>query len=125
MSGDERIEVLYNGLCPVCRAGACDIEKRAALSKARVTLTNVAEHPDALARAGVTLEAVRLKMHAIDGAGRVLAGMPAVAAIWAALPPRPWVGRVLQHAPWRWFGAAAYHISAHVLYRWNRLCGRW
>ena len=76
-------------------------------------------------RAGVTLEAVRLKMHAIDADGRIYRGMPATALAWAALPPRPWVGRLMQRAPWRWIGGALYHVSAHVLYAWNRLNRRW
>ena len=30
------VEILYNGVCPVCRAGACDLERRAAAAKAGV-----------------------------------------------------------------------------------------
>lgn len=119
------IEVLYNGRCPVCKAGACDIEKRAAVTRAGVVLTDVAAHPEALERAGVTLEAVRLKMHAIAPDARVLVGMPAVALAWAAIPPDPWFGRLMQCAPFRWIGAGLYHVTAHMLYAWNRLCRRW
>jgi predicted DCC family thiol-disulfide oxidoreductase YuxK len=122
---DAPLEVLYNGRCPVCRAGACDIEKRAALSRANVVLTDVAVDPDALSRAGVTLEAVRLKMHAIAPDGRVLAGMPAVALTWATTPPYQWLGRLMQAAPFRWLGAVGYHVSAYVLYAWNKICRRW
>jgi predicted DCC family thiol-disulfide oxidoreductase YuxK len=119
------VEVLYNGVCPVCRAGACDLERRAAATKAGVIFTDVAQHSEALARAGVTLDAVRLKMHAIAPDGRVIAGMPAVAIAWAATPPFRPLGRLMQIAPFSWLGAGAYHITAHALWAWNRACGRW
>jgi predicted DCC family thiol-disulfide oxidoreductase YuxK len=122
---DRPLEVLYNGVCPVCRAGACDLERRAAAARAGVIFTDVAINPDALARAGLTLDDVRLKLHAITPAGRVLRGMPAVAAAWRATPPFRPLGRASQMAPFSWAAAALYHVTAHVLWRWNRLCGRW
>lgn len=79
-----QVEVLYNGVCPVCREGACDLERRAAAAKAGVVFTDVSQNGDALKRAGLSLDQVRFKLHAIDANGRVLAGMPAVALAWAA-----------------------------------------
>lgn len=119
------IEVLYNGVCPVCRAGACDLERRAQAARAGVIFTDVAQKPEALARAGVALEDVRLKMHAITPDGVVLGGMPAVALVWSATPPFRRLGRLTQAAPFSWIGAGLYHLTAHVLYAWNRACGRW
>lgn len=119
------IEVLYNGVCPVCRAGACDLERRAAAARAGVIFTDVAMHPEALTRAGVTLDDVRLKLHALLPDGRVLRGMPAVAVAWAATPPYRWLGRLFQAWPFSWVGAAGYHLTAHILWAWNRACGRW
>lgn len=119
------IEVLYNGVCPVCRAGACDLERRAAAARAGVTFIDVAAHPEALARGGVTLDDVRLKLHAITPDGRVLRGMPAVAVAWTATPPFRPLGRLSQIAPFSWIGAGLYHVTAHALWWWNRACGRW
>jgi predicted DCC family thiol-disulfide oxidoreductase YuxK len=119
------VEVLYNGVCPVCRAGACDLERRAIAARAGVTFTDVAAHPDALARANVSLDDVRLKLHAIDDGGRVLRGMPAVALAWAATPPFRTLGRLTQMAPFSWIAAGIYHVNAHLLWSWNRACGRW
>ena len=119
------IELLYNGVCPVCRAGACDLERRAAIVNAGLVLTDVAEDSAALARAGVTLDAVRLKLHAITPEGRVLAGMPAVALAWSVTPPFQLLGRLMRIAPFSWFGAGVYHIGAHLLWWWNRACRRW
>lgn len=119
------VEVLYNGVCPICHAGACDLERRRAVAKAGIVLTDVSQQPDALQRAGVTLDQVRLKMHAIDANGRVLVGMPAVALAWAATPPYRPLGRLMRIPPFSWIGAAVYHVAAHVLWAWNRACGRW
>src|SRR5262245_20568689 len=115
-----RVEILYNAVCPVCHAGACELEKRAALAKANVILTDVSQDSEALRRAAVTLDRVRLKMHAIDANGRVLAGMPAIALAWAATPPYRPLGRLMQIPPFTWIGAAIYHVSAYALWTWNR-----
>jgi predicted DCC family thiol-disulfide oxidoreductase YuxK len=120
-----RVEVLYNSVCPVCRAGACDLERRAAIAKAGIMLTDVSQHPEALKRAGLSLAQVRLKMSAIDADGAVLCGMPAVALAWAATPPYRLWGRLMQTAPFSWIGAIVYHLAAHLLWTWNRACGRW
>ena len=90
-----QIEVLYNGVCPVCRAGACDLERKATAARAGVIFTDVAANPDSLGRAGVTLDAVRLKLHA------------------------------LTTPPFSWLAAGVYHVTAHVLWAWNRAFGRW
>jgi predicted DCC family thiol-disulfide oxidoreductase YuxK len=119
------VEILYNGVCPVCRAGACDLERRAAIAKAGLVLTDVAQESAALARAGVTLDAVRLKLHAVTADGRVLRGMPAMALAWSATPPYRPLGRLMRIAPFSWIGAGLYHIAAHALWAWNRACGRW
>lgn len=119
------IEVLYNGVCPVCRAGACDLERRAAAARAGVVFTDVAARPEALASAGVTLDAVRLKLHVVTPEGRVLKGMPAVSLAWSATPPFRSLGRMTRIAPISWIAAAAYHGAAHALWAWNRACGRW
>ena len=119
------IEVLYNGVCPVCRAGACDLERRAIAERAGVIFTDVAAHPDALARAGVTLDDVRLKLHAITTDGQVLRGMPAVSQAWSATPPFRPLGRITCIAPISWLAAALYHITAQALWWWNRAYGRW
>jgi len=99
--------------------------RSAAFAEANVVLTNVSKDAEALRRAGATLDQVRLKMHAIDSSGRVLAGMPAVALAWAVTPPYQPLGRLMQVPPFSWLGALGYHLSAHVLWTWNRACGRW
>ncbi len=120
-----QVEVLYNGVRPVCHAGACDLERRRAVAKAGVVLTDVSQDSEALTRAGVTLDQVRLKMDAIDANGRVVAGMPAVALAWAVTPPYRPLGRLMQIAPFSWIGAGVYHLFAHALWARNRACGRW
>jgi predicted DCC family thiol-disulfide oxidoreductase YuxK len=124
MSG-RPVEVLYNGVCPICRAGACDLERRATAAGAGVSFTDVATCPDALGRAGVTLDEVRLKLHAILPDGRVLRGMPAVAVAWSVTPPYRLLGRIARLPVAAPVAAAVYHVVAHALWAWNRACGRW
>jgi predicted DCC family thiol-disulfide oxidoreductase YuxK len=119
------IEILYNGRCPVCRAGACDLERRAHAARAGVVFFDVTRHPEKLAQAGVTVDEVRRKMHAIDADGRVLRGMPAVSRAWAVTPPYRFLGAITRTAPFSWASAALYHLAAHLLYFWNRACKRW
>jgi predicted DCC family thiol-disulfide oxidoreductase YuxK len=119
------IEVLYNGVCPVCRAGACDLERRAAAARAGVRFTDVAAQPEKLAAYGLTLDAVRLKMHARLADGSIVIGGPAVALAWAATPPYRGLGRFVQLPVLRQIMAFGYHLTAHVLYAWNKACGRW
>ncbi len=119
------IEILYNGICPVCRAGACDLERRAIATKAGVIFTDVSTDQSALNRAGVTLDAVRLKLHALTPDGRVLRGMPAVALAWSATPPYRLLGRLCRLPVVNWISAGAYHLTAHALWAWNRASGRW
>jgi predicted DCC family thiol-disulfide oxidoreductase YuxK len=119
------VEILYNSVCPVCHAGACELRRRAAPTYGGVLITDVSQSPEALRRAGVTLDQVRLKMHAITQDGRVLAGMPAIALAWSVTPAYRWLGRIMQIAPFSWIGAVVYHVSAYALFAWNRACGRW
>lgn len=120
------VEILYNSVCPVCEAGACDLRRRAPPpGMGGAILTDVSNAPEALARAGVTLDQVRLKMHAITPEGRVVRGMPAIALAWRVTPGYRTLGRLMQVAPFSWIGAMVYHVAAHLLWTWNRACGRW
>lgn len=81
--------------------------------------------PQSLTRTGVTLDAVRLKLHALTPDGRVLAGMPAVALAWRVTLPFRWLGRVCAAPVVSSLAAGVYHVAAHALWWWNRACGRW
>jgi hypothetical protein len=37
----------------------------------------------------------------------------------------PTIGRLTQIAPLSWIAAGLYHVNAHLLWSWNRTCGRW
>jgi predicted DCC family thiol-disulfide oxidoreductase YuxK len=73
----------------------------------------------------VTLNEVRLKLHAIMPDGRVLRGMPAVAGAWSATPPYRLLGRIVRLPVAASLAAAVYHLTAHALWAWNKACGRW
>jgi predicted DCC family thiol-disulfide oxidoreductase YuxK len=90
-----------------------------------VRFADAAERPDVLDAHGLSLDAVRLKLHAVDACGTVWRGAPALALAWAATAPYRWLGRLAARPPFSWAAAAGYHLAAHALYAWNRLCGRW
>ena len=120
-----QVEVLYNSVCPVCEAGACELRARIPKERPGLILTDVSKHPEALARAGVSLDQVRFRMHAITPDGRVVRGMKATTAAWIATPSYRMLGRVFEVWPLTWIGALGYNIAAVVLWWWNRANGRW
>lgn len=117
------LEVVYNSACPVCRAGVESYREMTALDARPRAWIDINERPETLAAHGVTTRDVQLKLHAVDREGRLLVGMPAVAAIWAETPGRRWLARLAQAPVLRWAANAGYHLTAHILFRWNRLAG--
>lgn len=76
--------------------------------------------PDALARFGVDIEAVRYRLHVVDRDGRLLVGVPAFAALWRELPRHRWLARIAMQPLLLPLWTVLYEALAWVLYRWNR-----
>lgn len=123
MSDEDRLDVIYNATCPVCRAGVESFQKAAPEDARARTWRDINADPELLAAHDVSLDDVRLKLHVIDRDGILRVGMPAVAAIWAETPGWRWLAAVARAPVLRRAAAAGYHVVAHVLYRWNRLVG--
>ncbi len=117
------LEVVYNSACPVCRAGVESFKRAQPPDDDGRTWRDINDEPERLAERGATLDDVRLKLHAVDREGNLLVGMPAVAAIWAETPGWGWAAKLARAPGLRWIAAAGYHLTAHVLYRWNRAVG--
>ena len=113
-------EILYNGQCPVCRAGAVHYQRSDADAFASCGWTDVTHSSEALARHGVTLNAVKYRIHAVDGNGRVLAGMPAVIAIWDRMPRNRWMATLARLPVLNTVATLGYEAAAAGLYVWNR-----
>ena len=117
-------EILYNGQCPVCRAGADHYRRTGGGAFASCGWTDVTKAPDALARHGVTLEAVKYRIHAVGPDGRMLSGMAAVVAIWDRMPRNRRLARLARLPVLNTIATGAYELAAGVLYAWNRVNGR-
>lgn len=125
--GDHRqdtVEVVYNGACPVCAAGAAWQQRRTP-SGAGVTWTDVTRDPTAATRFGIDIDEVRKRLHLFDGTGRLHRGWPAVALLMARTPGQQWLGRLLQSWGIRTLAHWAYETAAAVLYAWNRRQTSW
>ena len=83
MTGDKLI-VLYDGLCPPCRASAARIRKLDPQGD-RVTLADSRARTDLIDRFGLVPADVRRSLHAVTPEGRVLKGMDAVRAALRAV----------------------------------------
>lgn len=80
------LTTLYNGRCPVCRP---EIEHYARLDAAAGggnAFVDLYGAGTILAAHGLDQETVKKRLHVVDGAGRVHAGVDAFRLIWAAIP---------------------------------------
>lgn len=92
MTQDTETAILFNGDCPICsrEIAAYRREAEAAGLPLRFDDLNATD----LARWGVSAEDARRRLHVVQ-AGRVLAGVPAFLALWAALPRWRWLARLV------------------------------
>ncbi|ESY88891.1 DCC1-like thiol-disulfide oxidoreductase family protein [Mesorhizobium australicum] len=121
------LTVWYNTRCPVCDAGIGRQKRRLieAVKAGRIEFRDINLEPDALSSHGVSLEAIRRRLHATDADGRLLVGADVAIAVWLITPGEGWLARLfgnrLMLPPTR----AAYDRFADLLYGWNRRKGRW
>jgi len=121
---DERpVEVFYNSACPVCDAGAKELQR--AMGKAQPVWTDMTCAQDALAADGVTFDQVRRHIYARDSSGKLYRGADAIALLWKARPGRRWLGGLISLPGFRWVARGGYDWFADRLYNWNRRKGRW
>ena len=83
--------ILYNGACPICRR---EIEHYQHLDRDgddTLAFADISEPDPMLARLSLTQDAAKRRLHVVDVNGRLLAGIPAFAAIWDRLPRYRWL----------------------------------
>lgn len=105
--------ILYNDRCPICRAEIAHYRKRAEATGAPLRFDDL--HKVDLGAYDLTPDQAKRRMHALTPEGRVINGIPAFAAIWAALPGMGWLARVVM-----WPGVRQ---AADLLY--NRVAAPW
>jgi predicted DCC family thiol-disulfide oxidoreductase YuxK len=117
-------QVFYNGECPVCGLEA-ERYRRMLPGAAATCWNDVAVSQETLATHGLTVDDVVRRIHVLTQDGRMLVGVPALAAIWRETPSRPYrlLARVVSLPGIRWIAAGAYEVLAGVLYAWNTARG--
>lgn len=122
-----KLTVWYNTKCPVCNAGI-DWQRNRLLRAVRagdVEFRDINLEPGALARFGADLEAVRRRLHGVDGEGRLHVGADCAIEIWRRTPGDRWLGRLLGLPVFRPVVRFVYDRFADWLYGWNRRKGHW
>ncbi|MDB2439385.1 DUF393 domain-containing protein [Hellea sp.] len=122
---EKPLEVIYNSVCPVCDAGICSFQKKVDPNHGGYIWLDINTAPERLSEFGITVDDVRLKLHAIDRAGELRVGMEAVTAIFAETPQYRWLAKLTGLPILRPLSGLVYDATAHILYKWNQSKGRW
>lgn len=96
-----------------------------AVKAGQVDFLDINQQPTALAAYGVSLEAIRQRLHATTATGALLIGGDVVIAIMAMTPGQRWLARVLGNRVMRPITCFLYDRFAVLLYRWNKRRGHW
>lgn len=108
--------ILYNDRCPICRAEIAHYRKRAETAGAPLVFEDL-NHAD-LGGWGLTPDQAKRRLHATLPDGQIVSGLPAFAAIWAALPGMGWLARVAMAPGLRQLADLLYNrVAAPWLYR--------
>jgi predicted DCC family thiol-disulfide oxidoreductase YuxK len=108
--------ILYNDRCPICRAEIAHYRTRAEATGARLVFEDL-NHAD-LGGWNLTPDQAKRRMHAALPDGTIVSGIPAFAAIWAALPRMGWLARLVMAPGLRQIADLGYNrLAAPWLYR--------
>lgn len=76
------LELLYDGECPICKREICMLEKRD--SRTRIKFVDIASKEfSPVMHNNIDYDTAMSQIHAIDGKGNLLIGIPAFAAVYA------------------------------------------
>jgi predicted DCC family thiol-disulfide oxidoreductase YuxK len=114
------ITTYYNGACPVCGTAIDRYRRAAGPNDPDFAWCDVSAVPEAADRLGTTVPAIRRRLHVVDDDGRLLVGVPAFAALWAALPGFGWRARLVRLPVVGPVARLLYEGLAAVLDAWNR-----
>ncbi len=120
-----KTKVYFNSACPVCDAGIKQQRRKLNGCGAEVEWIDVHSDNEAVRQIGADLEFVRERLHVVDEAGATQVGAEAFSSLWRLTPGQRHLAQVsdlpIVRDLFRW----SYNGFAAVLYRWNRLRGRW
>jgi predicted DCC family thiol-disulfide oxidoreductase YuxK len=120
-----KLTVWYNTKCPVCNAGINRQRNRLlrAVRADAIEFRDINLEPEALARFGAGIEAVRRSLHGVDAEGRLHVGADCAIAIWSRTPGEAWLGWLAGLPGLRRIAHLCYDGLADRLYGWNRRKG--
>ncbi len=104
----DRLCVLYDGACPLCRREIAFYRRRRGADDLR--WIDVSQEDPGSVAPGITRAAALKRFHVVDGAGRVITGGRAFQRLWAALPAFRAAGRLFALAPLSWLLDRAYDM---------------
>jgi len=108
--------ILYNDRCPICRAEIAHYRARATATGAPLVFEDL--NTADLGGWRLTPDQAKRRLHAALPDGRIISGIPAFAAIWAALPGLGWLARLVMLPGLRHLADLAYNrMAAPWLYR--------
>ncbi len=102
----ERLVLVYDDTCPLCRSIADGIRRRDA--RRRVDLIPASQASDLIARHGLPADSTTRDVHLMLPDGRILRGVDVVAPVVAALPGWSWLAPLLRIRPFSHLFAGAW-----------------
>ncbi|HSC15429.1 MAG TPA: DUF393 domain-containing protein [Gammaproteobacteria bacterium] len=120
-----KAKVYYNSACPVCNAGIQYQQRKLGAACDDVEWIDVHARNEAASELNRDLELVRERLHVVDEAGGLHVGADAFAELWSKTPGQSAWARVVRAPGIRSLSRWMYNGFAALLYRWNRINGRW
>ena len=122
MNTHPHLTVFYNGACPVCRV---EINHYIKLTEhhriTNLAFTDLAKHPDALARYSLRADQAKRRLYAETAGEALMSGIDSLIAIWERLPWYRGLAKVVRLPGLRDVAALVYdYIAVPVLAGINR-----
>ena len=111
-------QVFYDSGCPVCRREIGWYRKMAGAE--RVTWSDVLSADEDGLPPGHSRDQLLRRFTIVRGDGTVVSGGPAFIALWRALRPVAWLGRLLDRWPFVWLAEHAYRAFLSIRPLWHR-----
>jgi predicted DCC family thiol-disulfide oxidoreductase YuxK len=125
LAGMSKTKVYYNSACPVCDAGIAYQKRKLSACDEEIEWIDVHADNKAVSEIASDLEFVRERLHVVDEAGSIHVGSEAFAELWSRTPKQRAFARLARAPLLRPVARWLYNAFAALLYRWNRMKGRW
>lgn len=115
---NEKVEVLYNASCPICRR---EVDHYAKLSEQHDLPIGYHDlgSKEQLASWGMTEREAAKRLH-VRKACQVYGGIPAFIVLWREIPQMRWLAKLVNLPGVHWMACKVYdHALAPLLYRWH------